>query len=89
VCLRVRREGSDYIVEACVPHSALPASELAQQQQQQQPCSVKVGSGAIDRCAAPRSSVPACFLLKLAHQTEQCFSAVVLTHTAGAWADSR
>jgi hypothetical protein len=44
VALRVRREGSDYIVEACVPRSAMTADAT-------QPCSVKVGSGAPDRCA--------------------------------------
>lgn len=43
VALRVRREGSDYIVEACVPQSELPAGSTKDH------CSVKTGSGAADR----------------------------------------
>jgi regulation of enolase protein 1 (concanavalin A-like superfamily) len=47
IALRVRRQGSDYTVEACVPRDSLP---------QQGPdalaaCPIKVGSGAPDRCA--------------------------------------
>jgi len=43
VALRVRREGSDYIVEACVPQDTLTADCTHN-------CPVKVGSAAPDRC---------------------------------------
>jgi hypothetical protein len=43
VALRVRREGSDYIVEACVPRPAAATDSTTHH------CSVKTGSGAPDR----------------------------------------
>ena len=65
LALRVRREGSDYIVEACIPQAAVPAAAgFTQGSAAPAAAAIQVGSGTLASPASEWTQLRICHLME-------------------------
>jgi hypothetical protein len=64
LALRVRREGSDYIVEACIPQQATGEAASSGGSSSSSSLPIRVGSGAVDSAASEWTQLRICHLME-------------------------